>query len=99
MNALDFGTRPDHVGIHVYSLDEETKWIHDVLDFEFTFRIGLPIGHFPRSAFHTLGDFQFEVYQTDTGGKTQRTEVLLPGRNQSGRFWICLCKCTLRSKT
>ncbi|MBR3004542.1 MAG: VOC family protein [Lachnospiraceae bacterium] len=63
MNALDFGTRPDHVGLHVYHLEEETKWIHDVLDFEFSYRIGLPIGHFPRSAFHTLGDFQYEVYE------------------------------------
>ena len=63
MNARDYGTRPDHVGIHVYSLDDEMKWIHDVFDFNFKFRIGLPIGHFPRAAFNLLGDFFFEVYE------------------------------------
>lgn len=63
MNAKDFGTRPDHVGIHVYSLDEATKWCHDVFDFGLGFRIGLPIGHFPRAAFHLLGDFYFEIYE------------------------------------
>ena len=63
MNAKDFGTRPDHVGIHVYSLDEATKWVKDVFDFDLKFPIGLPIGHFPRAAFHLLGDFFFEIYE------------------------------------
>lgn len=61
--VTDFGLRADHVGLHVYNMEESIEWYSDIFGFEPPGPTAPRGGMFPRMTAIHLGDFGLEVYE------------------------------------
>ncbi len=62
--VTDFSPRPDHVGLHVYNMEESIEWYVDMFGFDAsTSELRARGGMFPRMKMIHLGDFDIEVYE------------------------------------